>query len=161
MLYFIQQDKYIKIGYTKNIKTRLSDLQVSSPVKLNVLGLMDGTFEDEAEMHKKFRHLSVNGEWFRYTDELVEFIDSLDKDLMWFHGFVNYPSSPIGLLKKCRLERNLAMADLGEMLGVTKQAIMDMERREITGSITFKSMSKALNAMNYKLGVRAKDLSND
>jgi DNA-binding XRE family transcriptional regulator len=161
MLYFIQQDQFIKIGYTRDIKSRLSSLQVSSPIKLKVLALMDGTISDEEKMHKMFKHLSVNGEWFQYCDELIKFIETIDKDLLWFHGFIDHPTNPIGLIKKCRLERNLAMSDLGKMLGVSKQAIRDMEQREITGSITVKALSKALETMNYKLGIRAKELKFD
>jgi hypothetical protein len=36
-----------------------------------------------------------------------------------------------------------------------------MEQREITGSITVKALSKALETMNYKLGIRAKELKFD
>lgn len=155
MIYFIKHTEYIKIGYTNDIQIRLSQLQVSCPVRLKVLGLIDGSLADEAVYHEKFKHLSTSGEWFKQTSELDEFINTLDKDLMWKHGFEQHTSSLIGVIKSCRLEKNLSMEELGEKLGVSKQAIMDMETRDAQGRISVNSIVKALNAMGYKYQHRA------
>jgi hypothetical protein len=47
MIYFIKHTEYVKIGYTHDIQQRVSQLQTSCPVKLCILGLIEGTFEDE------------------------------------------------------------------------------------------------------------------
>jgi DNA-binding XRE family transcriptional regulator len=47
------------------------------------------------------------------------------------------------------------MEELAEKLGLTKQAILDMERRDAQGRITIGCLSKALFAMNTQLGIRA------
>jgi DNA-binding XRE family transcriptional regulator len=155
MIYFIKHTEYITIGYTNDIQNRLSQLQVSCPVRLKVLGLIDGLLEDEALHHEKFKHLSTSGEWFKQTSELDKFINTLDKNLMWKHGFETHEFSVIGVIKSCRIERNLSMEELGEKLGVSKQAIMDMETRDAQGRISVNSIVKALDAMGYKYQYRA------
>ena len=154
MIYFIKQGDYVKIGFTNRFKTRLNQLQVSSPIKLEVLGIIDGDKNNEKDMHEKFKHISSNGEWFMYCDEIKYYIDLLDNSLMWKYGYLDNNNSPIGLIKQTRLEKNLSMEELAEKLGLTKQAVLDMERRDAKGRITIGSLSKALFAMNTKLGIR-------
>ena len=155
MVYFIKQGDYVKIGYTFRFKTRLFQLQVASPIKLEVLGIIEGDKNQEQLIHEKFKHISSNGEWFIYCDELKLFIDSLDTSLMWKYGYLDTKTSPIGLIKQTRLENNLSMEELAEKLTMTKQAVYDMELRDAQGRITIGALSKALYAMGYKLGVRA------
>jgi DNA-binding XRE family transcriptional regulator len=155
MIYFIKQNEFIKIGYTNRLKTRLNHLQVSSPVKLEVLGLIKGDKIDEKKYHDLFKHNCSSGEWFFLNEEMQNYIDSLDKDLMWRYGFIDEKLSPIGLIKQTRLENNLSMEELAEKLGITKQAVLDMERRDAQSRITTGALARALAAMNFKLGVRA------
>lgn len=155
MIYFIKQGDYVKIGFTNRFNIRLNQLQVSSPIKLEVLGIIEGDKTNEKYMHDKFKHISTNGEWFIYCDELKSYIDTLDNSLMWKYGYVNEKNSPIGLIKQTRLELNLSMEELAEKIGVTKQAILDMEKRDMQGRITINTLSNVLYAMNYKLGIRA------
>lgn len=155
MIYFIKQGDYVKIGFTNRFKTRLNQLQVSSPIKLEVLGIIEGDKTNEKYMHDKFKHISTNGEWFMYCDELKSYIDTLDNSLMWKYGYLENALIPIGLIKQTRLEKNLSMEELAEKLGLTKQAVLDMERRDAQGRITIGALSKALFAMNTKLGIRA------
>jgi DNA-binding XRE family transcriptional regulator len=155
MIYFIKQSDYVKIGFTNRFKTRLNQLQVSSPVKLEVLAIIEGDKTDEKIMHEMFKHISTNGEWFIYCDELKQYIDLLDTSLMWKYGFIDEKNSPIGLIKQTRLELNLSMEELAEKLGITKQGVLDMELRDLQGRITINALSKALFAMNYKLGLRS------
>jgi DNA-binding XRE family transcriptional regulator len=159
MLYFIKNGRYVKIGHTNNIKLRLSDLQVANPERLSVIGLIEGSRNDEAELHNKFKHLSAGGEWFYYTEELIDFIQNLETDLMWRYGFINEQKSPIGLIKLCRLEKNISLEELGNLIGVTKQSVKGMEKREIQGAISIKCLNNALNSMGYKLDLRAINVS--
>lgn len=158
MIYFIKQGAYVKIGFTNRFKTRLNELQVSSPIKLEVLGIIEGDKNDEKELHQEFKHIAKNGEWFIYCDELKSFIDLLDTNLMWRYGYIENNTSPIGLIKQTRLELNLSMEELAEKLNISKQAVLDMERRDMQGRITISALSNALYAMNYKLGIRAIEL---
>jgi DNA-binding XRE family transcriptional regulator len=154
MVYFIKQNDYIKIGYTNNFNKRLNQLQVSSPVKLEVLGIIKGTKDDESNYHKMFSKYHSNGEWFNCNEELISYIDKLDIELMWKYGFIQNETTPIGLIKYCRIEKNLSLDELGELLGMSKQAVLDAEKRELQGRITIKNLYKLLNVMGYKLEFR-------
>jgi DNA-binding XRE family transcriptional regulator len=156
MIYFIKHTDYVKIGYTDRIKLRLSTLQVSCPVKLEVLGLIEGNREDERNYHKMFKPASSNGEWFEYNTELQIFVESLSDDLLWKYGFGKDAFTPIGLIKQCRLKKKMSMEELGETIGITKQGVLDMERRDAQGNITIGAIHKALLAMGYKYQNRAK-----
>lgn len=158
MIYFIKQNDYVKIGFTNRFKTRLNQLQTSSPVKLEVLAIVDGDKDDERLLHNMFKHIATNGEWFNYCDELKNYIDSLDTSLMWKYGYINNTNTPIGLIKQTRIEKKLSMEELGNKLGITKQAILDMELRDAQGRITINLLSKVLFAMNCKLGLRSVEL---
>lgn len=81
MIYFIQQlvaDNPIKIGYTrkeKNIHNRLSNLQMCTPYKLQILGIMNGSPEEECDLQKRFRKSHLSGEWFLPSTDILKFIE--------------------------------------------------------------------------------------
>jgi transcriptional regulator with XRE-family HTH domain len=75
---------------------------------------------------------------------------------MWKYGLAENKTSPIGLIKQTRLEQNLSLEELGEKLGMTKQGVMDMERRDSQGRITTGTLYKALEVMGCKYEARAK-----
>ncbi len=66
----------IKIGFTGTTPTvRLAALQTGNPEVLAFLGTLQGTREDEQQLHQRFGHLHVQGEWFRPEADLLAFID--------------------------------------------------------------------------------------
>ena len=86
-------DGPIKIGMTKNgIKTRLKGLQSASPYKLKLLFLFENFPNSgitERTIHKKFKKIRLEGEWFSPTPELLDFI----KQLKNIDPFVYKPKS--------------------------------------------------------------------
>lgn len=76
-VYFIQAEHGgpVKIGYSESIGKRLEQLQTSSPYRLRVIGRMRGGRTREKELHERFEHSRLNGEWFDLTDELQQLID--------------------------------------------------------------------------------------
>jgi hypothetical protein len=80
MLYFIHNPsrRAIKIGYTAvDSLSRFRALQTASPDVLVLLGVLyPGEREDERALHARFSHLSLNGEWFRDDDALLEYIQA-------------------------------------------------------------------------------------
>jgi len=77
MIYFIQHsiNGPVKIGYVKNdIKERMRRMQSETPSQLILLGTMDGNISQEKELHKKFRSLHIQGEWFKIAPELTHYI---------------------------------------------------------------------------------------
>lgn len=155
MIYFIKHTDFVKIGYTSDICRRLSQLQISCPVKLQVIGIVEGTIEDESNYHAQFDKFHSHGEWYCYSRELEDFIDKLNKDLMWKYGYIHEDFNVLGVIKYCRLKEKLSLEELGEKLGVTKQAILDMQSREIHGKISIANMIKTLSALGYRFQYRA------
>ncbi len=82
-IYFIQSgDGPIKIGFSTNIELRLSAIRNWHPYKLTILKLLDGDYEDEHAIHKKFKHVKLTGEWYNPSEDLLKFIQEVnDKNL--------------------------------------------------------------------------------
>lgn len=79
-VYFVQPEgkpgANIKIGFTtKPVSSRLSGLQCGSEGKLAILHSIEAQRRHEADLHERFKHLRVTGEWFRPEPELLRFIE--------------------------------------------------------------------------------------
>jgi predicted DNA-binding mobile mystery protein A len=61
---------------------------------------------------------------------------------------VNVP--PIGWIKAIRNGIGMSMEQLGKKLSITKQGVMDIEKREKEGAITIKSMQELAKALDLK-----------
>ena len=55
---------------------------------------------------------------------------------------------PIGWIKAIRNGIGMSMEQLGKKLSITKQGVMDIEKREKEGAITIKSMQEIAKAMD-------------
>lgn len=77
-IYFLKAGDSIKIGTTNStfIRDRISALQTGNPIKIELLGVMLGGTSVERKLHEKFSKFRRSGEWFYYSDEIKEFIDS-------------------------------------------------------------------------------------
>ena len=82
MIYFITQQnhKFVKIGYTRDIDTRLSSLQVGNPYKLDVYAVIKGDSFQEWWFQKKFQAHRIRGEWFIFHDDIRKAVDTIVKD---------------------------------------------------------------------------------
>lgn len=70
---------FIKIGVASDVKARLAELQVGNPVKLTLLGTINDIprskiLNEERRLHKQFADLRAEGEWFRASGRLIDFI---------------------------------------------------------------------------------------
>ena len=76
MIYFIQNEATlaIKVGYTENVKGRLSSLRTSCADRLRLLGTISGGMAEERAIHARFAADRLSGEWFRPSPALVDFI---------------------------------------------------------------------------------------
>jgi hypothetical protein len=75
VIYFIRygSKRLVKIGYSADHpRIRMASMQTSAPERLFLIGMAPGGLEDEAEWHRRFDHLRVRGEWFKWTPELRE-----------------------------------------------------------------------------------------
>ena len=155
MIYLISYDnQFLKIGYTKNINKRLCQLQVSSPVKLEVLHLINGNVTLEKELHVLFKDLRTSGEWFTYNASILEYF--VDKEcLLWQNGFTHEEKIPvIGLVKYHRLSNNMSLDTLSQMYGCTVQSMSEIETRERQGKLTLGILYKIAKLFNKKFEYR-------
>jgi len=79
-IYFISspEREVIKIGFSTNPQNRLRSLATASPYALEFLCVIPGDTNYEKSLHDKFHHLRQSGEWFSDTQEIREFIESLN-----------------------------------------------------------------------------------
>ena len=58
---------------------------------------------------------------------------------------------PVGWIKAIRQAVGMSMQQLGNKLSISRQGVMDIERREQDGSITIKSLREVARAMDMQL----------
>ena len=73
-IYFLQAHNRVKIGYTRDFKSRLRGLQTSCPEKLECVLLLPGSREDERRIHSRLSEHRAHGEWFFYSAPVRHFI---------------------------------------------------------------------------------------
>ncbi|WP_336488341.1 hypothetical protein [Methylobacterium nigriterrae] len=70
-IYFIQSEKFVKIGWTMGPPERRALMaQTYNPHQCFLMGAIAGGADDELWWHTTFEDLHVRGEWFRLTDKL-------------------------------------------------------------------------------------------
>lgn len=78
MIYFIQEENnregLIKIGYSVNPYGRLKQIQGMSPIRLEIIKLLEGDTNLEYFLHNEFSDLRVQGEWFSPGKKLQLFM---------------------------------------------------------------------------------------
>lgn len=69
----------IKIGKTtQKVKDRVSQMRGMCAGDVEILGhISEANDNTETMLHKKFKHLRINGEWFSPGEELLAYIDSV------------------------------------------------------------------------------------
>lgn len=80
-IYFVQviSSGNIKIGYSKNIKSRLSTIQISIPEKVKLLGFISGDMSKEKELHRLFKYYHVRGEWFQCNPCIIDYVNTYNE----------------------------------------------------------------------------------
>lgn len=100
-VYFIRfgESGPIKIGKTyKTPAHRLSMLQSGSPVPLHLMASIPAPAHGftEEDLHRKFAHLWIRGEWFEPTGELTDFIAA--------HAIAENPRLPCSEIRRRPIE---------------------------------------------------------
>ena len=99
MIYFIREKgnskSLIKIGYTDNVDQRLMQIQANSPVELEILAIIEGDKNLEAELHNSFAKYRVRGEWFEPAKKLTIFIYKIAPSRKQFEPFFSLKAGKI------------------------------------------------------------------
>lgn len=82
-IYLFECGGRYKVGYSKNPDRRLKELD-KRPFKLNIIARskkLDKAYDLEQELHQKLEKYRINGEWYEFSDDFVERIETLIKNL--------------------------------------------------------------------------------
>lgn len=66
----------VKIGFSKDVDSRIIALQTSNTNPLVLLGSIPGGRVTERVLHAKFRRFRIKGEWFTAAPELLQYIEA-------------------------------------------------------------------------------------
>lgn len=76
-VYFIRSGEAVKIGMSKDVPGRFRALRTMSPLPLELLGVIPGGRDEEAQLHRQWAGQRLHGEWFKATPELIGHIAGL------------------------------------------------------------------------------------
>ncbi len=78
-------------------------------------------------------------------------LQQLNSKMLGFATLKQVAIPPTGWIKAIRTAIGMSMQQLGNKLNVSKQGVMDIEKREKDGSITIKSLREIARAMDMQL----------
>ncbi|HLO82357.1 MAG TPA: mobile mystery protein A [Chitinophagaceae bacterium] len=78
-------------------------------------------------------------------------LQQLDSKMKSYASLQKIPTPPTGWIKAIRLTLGTSAEQLGKKLGITRQGVMDMERREREGTITLKALQETAKALDMQL----------
>lgn len=78
-------------------------------------------------------------------------LQQLNRKMQSFAALKELVKPPNGWIKAIRISLGMSLQQLGKRLGVTKQGVLDMEKRESEGAITIKSLQQIAHAMDMQL----------
>lgn len=78
-------------------------------------------------------------------------LQQLNGKMRGFASLKQVTMPPTGWIKAIRTALGMSMQQLGNKLNVSKQGVMDIEKREKDGSITIKSLREIARAMDMQL----------
>lgn len=64
----------VKIGYASNINQRFSQIQLATSEPLKLLMTFEGGLQEEKELHYLLSDFSLRGEWFYYSEAVLDII---------------------------------------------------------------------------------------
>lgn len=74
----------------------------------------------------------------------------MNEKILQLSGLQRVILPPIGWIKAIRNGIGMSMEQLGKKLSITKQGVLDIEKREKEGAITIKSMQEIAKAMDMQ-----------
>lgn len=121
VVYFIgagRDNNPIKIGYADDLGTRLTQIQTSHWLRLNVLATVAGGADLESRYHDQFKHLHVRGEWFWRTSDIDDEIARLNGRVAAVRATDN-----ISLLAAWIDDADLTAKEAAQRFGISESAL--------------------------------------
>lgn len=69
-IYWVTDGRRVKIGLSRNPKTRIRALQTANGRTLSLVALAPGNRAEECRLHTAFATRRTSGEWFRFDSEM-------------------------------------------------------------------------------------------
>ncbi len=107
VVYYIRFGDRIKIGYSRNLASRLRALPHDE-----LLTVEPGAIGVEKRRHLQFADLWIIGEWFRADPELLAHIEQLKAMHAREHDWLNYAKEAFGLVMPARMTEHEAIESL-------------------------------------------------
>jgi hypothetical protein len=81
-VYFIKTKNRVKIGVARDPRRRLKTLQVGSPDKLELAGVLPfgGVYFEEL-LHEHYKAFHIHGEWYQFAKPIREHVAWLNKEV--------------------------------------------------------------------------------
>jgi hypothetical protein len=76
-LFLNTENGSLKIGRSANVKARLKQLNTSSPDKISCIFEIREMGMLERGLHEMFEPFRLNGEWFEYSEEIINYFKEL------------------------------------------------------------------------------------
>lgn len=87
IVYFIEGDGVIKIGFSTDVGKRLADLRTGTAAKIELIEYARASREVERAIHQILASERVRGEWFKASDKTIDlmylisdFLDTFDDE---------------------------------------------------------------------------------
>ena len=78
-IYFVRCLDRVKIGWSSDLKGRLRSIQTTAPAEIKLIGKMRGSIKQERELHARFGHHRLSGEWFNVAPEILAFVETIEQ----------------------------------------------------------------------------------
>lgn len=75
-IYVVGFAGFVKIGWTTNLKGRVSEIENGLPQALTLHHSRPGTIKQERALHRRFAAYRTRGEWFKNKGELASWIEA-------------------------------------------------------------------------------------
>jgi len=75
VVYFIEAVglDLVKIGYTEELIRRFKEIRTACPVKIQLVGFLNGDRSAEAHLHRQYKDYRAEGEWFRVSQQTLDY----------------------------------------------------------------------------------------
>lgn len=102
----------VKIGCSIAPEGRLATIAAWSPIRLEIVAIVDGGHELEVALHKRFAHLALHGEWFGVDADLQAVIDqAIAGEPISLDGPVGHNVARVAANLKSQLARQIGDAE--------------------------------------------------
>lgn len=143
-VYAIRCGSRVKLGWSVYPWQRLADLRIGNPEPCELVGTVEATRKQEAELQQILRPWRVQGEWFQEVGPVAAFV-----------GMVRPHPEPLRVatyehggarLRQWRTGNRVTLEDLGQTIGATKSFLSKIERGVALPSAS--TMSRLVAATN-------------